>query len=116
MSTNSFRVADHPEGGQPTDVYENHSHLILVLTQPCCGNARLSRRESRLGLRRGFLRGLLSMRYRAFTFAYGAMLIVGMSSPAIAKDNGGQQASARHQLPHVHTPQSIDQYLARLTT
>ncbi len=56
------------------------------------------------------------MRNRAFTFAYGAMLIVGMASPAIAKDNGGQQASARQQLQHVHTPQSIDQELARLTT
>jgi hypothetical protein len=52
---------------------------------------------------------------RAFTFAYGAMLIVGMASPAIAQDNG-QQPSARQQLQHIHTPQSIDQELARLTT
>jgi DNA anti-recombination protein RmuC len=56
------------------------------------------------------------MRNRAFTFAYGAMLIVGMASLAIAKDNGGQQPSVRQQLQHVHTPQSIDQELARLTT
>jgi hypothetical protein len=41
--TDYVRLADHPEGGQATDVYEDHSHLILVLTQPCCGNARLSR-------------------------------------------------------------------------
>ncbi|MCU1315043.1 MAG: hypothetical protein JWN63_365, partial [Candidatus Acidoferrum typicum] len=56
------------------------------------------------------------MRNRAFTFAYGAMLIVGMAGLAIAKDNGGQRPSARQQLQHVHTPQSIDQELARLTT
>jgi hypothetical protein len=46
--------------------------------------------------------------------------MVKMAGPAIAQDTGGQQPSAqpsaRQQLQHVHTPQSIDQELARLTT
>jgi DNA anti-recombination protein RmuC len=42
------------------------------------------------------------------------MLVLGMAGPAIAQDNGSQ-SSARQQLQHIHTPQSIDQELARLT-
>jgi len=38
-----------------------------------------------------------------------------MVGPAVAQDNQGQQPSARQQLQHIHTPQSIDQELARLT-
>ena len=55
------------------------------------------------------------MRNRPFTIAYGAMLLLGMAGPAVAQDNGVQQPSARQQLQHIHTPQSIDQELARLT-
>jgi protein CpxP len=59
------------------------------------------------------------MRNRPFTLAYGVMLMLGMAGPAVAQDNardkGVQQPSAREQLQHIHTPQSIDQELARLT-
>jgi protein CpxP len=55
------------------------------------------------------------MRNRPFTLAYGVMLMLGMAGPAVAQDNGIQQPSARQQLQHIHTPQSIDQELARLT-
>jgi protein CpxP len=55
------------------------------------------------------------MRTRPLTLAYGAMLMLGMAGPAVAQDNGVQQPSARQQLQHIHTPQSIDQELARLT-
>jgi hypothetical protein len=43
------------------------------------------------------------------------MLMLGMPSLAIAQDNEVQQPSARQQLQHIHTPQSIDQELARLS-
>jgi len=43
------------------------------------------------------------------------MLTFGMAGPAPAQDNGGQPPSASQQLQHIHTPQSIDQELARLT-
>jgi periplasmic protein CpxP/Spy len=55
------------------------------------------------------------MRNRPFTFAYGIMLMLGMAGPAVAQDTGAQQPSARQQLQHIHTPQSIDQELARLS-
>jgi protein CpxP len=59
------------------------------------------------------------MRNSIFTFAYGVVLMVGMAGAAVAQDNapgnGVQQPSARQQLQHIHTPQSIDQELARLT-
>ena len=55
------------------------------------------------------------MRYRPFTLAYGFMLMLGMAGPSVAQDNGAQQPSAREQLQHFHTPQSIDQKLAQLT-
>ena len=41
--------------------------------------------------------------------------MLGTMTPAVAQDSGGQQPSAQQQLQHVHTPQSIDQELARLT-
>jgi ribosome recycling factor len=47
--------------------------------------------------------------------AYAVLLMPGMASPAVAQDNGAQQPSARQQLQRIHTPQSIDQELARLT-
>ena len=55
------------------------------------------------------------MRNGPFTLAYGAMLTLGMAGPGVAQDKGAQQPSARQQLQHIHTPQSIDQELARLT-
>jgi periplasmic protein CpxP/Spy len=55
------------------------------------------------------------MRNRSFTLAYGVMLTLGIAGSALAQDNGVQQSSARQQLQHIHTPQSIDQELARLT-
>jgi predicted HTH transcriptional regulator len=62
------------------------------------------------------------MRNRHFTLAYGVMLMLGMAGSAVAQDNapdkGAQPPSARQQLQQlqqIHTPQSIDQELARLT-
>jgi hypothetical protein len=54
------------------------------------------------------------MRNRPFTLAYGFMLMLGMAGLVVAQDNGVQQPSARQQLQRIHTPQSIDQELARL--
>src|SRR6202051_247606 len=54
------------------------------------------------------------MRNRPYTFAYVILLMLGMAGLAVAQD-GGQQPSAREQLQHIHTPQSIDQKLASLT-
>ena len=55
------------------------------------------------------------MRYRPFTLAYGFMRMLGMAGPSVAQDNGARQPAAREQLQNIHTPQSIDQQLARLT-
>jgi hypothetical protein len=55
------------------------------------------------------------MQNRSFTLVYGVMLLFGTMIPAVAQDNGGQQPTAQQQLQHIHTPQSIDQELARLT-
>jgi hypothetical protein len=55
------------------------------------------------------------MRNVPFTLAYGVMLMLGMGRAAVAQDNGVQQPSARQQLQQIHTPQSIDQELARLS-
>jgi DNA-binding response OmpR family regulator len=52
---------------------------------------------------------------RPFTLAYGVILMLGMAGPALAQDNGAQQPPARQQLQRIHTTQSIDQELARLT-
>src|SRR5882724_4607761 len=54
------------------------------------------------------------MRNQSFTLVYGVVLICGMAGLAVAQENG-QPPSARQQLQHIHTPQSIDQELARLT-
>jgi Spy/CpxP family protein refolding chaperone len=54
------------------------------------------------------------MRNQSFTFAYGAMLVVGMAGLGAAQDSGAQPPE-RDQLQRVHTPQSIDQKLASLT-
>jgi len=50
-----------------------------------------------------------------FHACYGVMLMLGMAAPAVAQDTAVQQPSARQQLQDIHTPQSIDQELARLT-
>ncbi len=55
------------------------------------------------------------MSNRAVKIMYGVMLTLGMASLALAQDNPVQQPSARKQLQHIHTPQSIDQELVRLT-
>jgi periplasmic protein CpxP/Spy len=55
------------------------------------------------------------MQNRTYTLAYGVVPMLGMAGPAVAQNNGEQQPSARQQLQHIHTPQSIDQELARLT-
>src|SRR5882724_2381939 len=55
------------------------------------------------------------MRNRTFTLAYWVMLMPGMALPAAAQDSGENQPSARQQLQHIHTPQSIDEKLAQLT-
>jgi hypothetical protein len=55
------------------------------------------------------------MQNRSFTLVCGVMLMFGTMIPAVAQDSGGQQPSAQQQLQHIHTPQSIDQELSRLT-
>ncbi len=55
------------------------------------------------------------MRDQSFRLAWGVVLVLGMAGAGMAQDNGVQEPSARQQLQHIHTPQSIDQELARLT-
>ncbi len=55
------------------------------------------------------------MRNRPFTLAYGVMLMLAMAGSAVPQGNGVRLPSARQQLQHIRTPQSIDQELARLT-
>jgi hypothetical protein len=55
------------------------------------------------------------MRRQLFTLGYAVVLVLGRAGVAIAQNGGAQQGSAREQLQHIHTPQSIDQELARLT-
>src|SRR5882757_6088661 len=55
------------------------------------------------------------MRNRSFTVEFGVLLVLGIAALAVAQENKTQQPSAREQLQHIHTPQSIDQELARLT-
>ena len=55
------------------------------------------------------------MQNLTFGLACGVMLMLGSAAHAVTQDNGAQQPSAREQLQHIHTPQSIDQKLASLT-
>jgi protein CpxP len=55
------------------------------------------------------------MRNRSFTLALGIIFIFGTAGPLPAQGIGIQQPTASQQLQHIHTPQSIDQELARLT-
>ncbi len=54
------------------------------------------------------------MRNSCYTVAYEILLVLGMAGLGLTQE-GGQQPSAREQLPPIHTPQSIDQKLASLT-
>jgi len=58
------------------------------------------------------------MRNRVLLPVCGVLLIFGVGGIAAAQDGaqdkGGQQPSARQELQHIHTPQSIDQELAHL--
>jgi hypothetical protein len=51
----------------------------------------------------------------ATAFMIGVAICLGTAGCVAAQDNGSQQPSAREQLQRIHTPQSIDQELARLT-
>ena len=53
------------------------------------------------------------MQIRSFVLAYGMLVMFGVSAAA-AQDNGADP-SARQQLQRIHTPQSIEQQLDRLT-
>lgn len=55
------------------------------------------------------------MRTRSFTLVCGLMLILQLAGRAAFQANEPQPPSARQQLQHVHSSQSIDQELARLT-
>jgi hypothetical protein len=44
-----------------------------------------------------------------------AMVAFAIAPLALAQNNAAQEPSARQQLQHIHTPQSIDQQLVRLT-
>jgi periplasmic protein CpxP/Spy len=56
------------------------------------------------------------MQNRIFALAYVIVLMLEMLCPGALLVAGAQQPpSAREQLQHIHTPQSIDQELARLT-
>jgi hypothetical protein len=55
------------------------------------------------------------MRNRTSRLSYLVVLTLGIPCPGVAQDAGAQQPAAREQLQHIHTPQSIDQELARLT-
>jgi periplasmic protein CpxP/Spy len=57
----------------------------------------------------------LSIPNRVVTVARGVVLALAMTGPALAQNRGGEQPTARQQLQHIHTPQSIDQELAHLT-
>jgi protein CpxP len=55
------------------------------------------------------------VRNRYFTLVYGAVLTLATAGAAVAQDNAVQQPSARQQLQQIHSRQSIDEELARLT-
>jgi hypothetical protein len=55
------------------------------------------------------------MQIRSFTLVFGVILIFGLAGSSFAQENGDRQRSARQQLQRIHTPQSIDQELTRLT-
>jgi hypothetical protein len=64
---------------------------------------------------RNIVRHFVSAKPRFALALSCVVLMLGAVAPAIAQDNGPPQASARQRLQHIHSPQSIDQELARLT-
>jgi hypothetical protein len=54
------------------------------------------------------------MRNRLFTLACEVILMLAIAGLVLAQENGGQPPASQ-QLQHIHTPQSIDQELARLS-
>jgi hypothetical protein len=66
--------------------------------------------------RRSIFRCFLAGSRLSLALACGALLVLGTAASVAAQENAGQQQpSAREQLQHIHSPQSIDQELARLT-
>jgi DNA anti-recombination protein RmuC len=59
-------------------------------------------------------RRMIAMRTHTFIVACGMMLMLGVTSTAIAQD-AAQPPSARQELQAIHGPHSIDQELDRLT-
>jgi Spy/CpxP family protein refolding chaperone len=57
----------------------------------------------------------LSALHLPLTWAYAVMLVLGVSGLAAAQGDAVPPGSARQQLQSIHTPQSIDEELARLT-
>ena len=55
------------------------------------------------------------MRIPLFMLPFGAMLMLTMLGSALAQDHGTQEPSAREELQHIHTSQSIAQELDHLT-
>ena len=55
------------------------------------------------------------MRIRSFTLIFGLLLILESAGRAAVQASEPQPPSARQQLQHIHSPQSIDEELARLT-
>ena len=55
------------------------------------------------------------MRISPFMLPFGVMLMLAMPGSALAQDHRTQQPSAREELQHIHTSQSIDQELDHLT-
>jgi Spy/CpxP family protein refolding chaperone len=55
------------------------------------------------------------MRIQSFALVFGLMLMLGIVGPGVAQNNGAPQPSASQKLQQIHSPQSIDQELSRLT-
>jgi hypothetical protein len=56
-----------------------------------------------------------SVQNKPFALTCGVALLLALAGPAVAQDSGVHQPTTREQLQQIHTPQSIDQELARLT-
>src|ERR1700675_680246 len=95
------------------DVKFDYYNAVAAMYMKATVDGRL---ESRLGFASRIFKDVVpSVRNRPLTPAYGVILALGIAYSAVAQDNGAQQPSAREQLQHIHSPQSIDQELARLT-
>ena len=56
-----------------------------------------------------------AFRLRLALLCGATLFLLGADASVVAQDNAAPQPSARQQLQHIHSPQSIDQELARLT-